>query len=115
MDTRNNTHNGRAEEESQRGWKSYNNRSAPSYGFEYKMDKHCGNVKVRHHKRRQKVFSFAGHPTANMFYLMEHYPTLVGMDDSKLCKLVLAKIESVTFFFLDASCAPTTRAPLISL
>ena len=76
-----------------RGWKAYNNRNTISYGFEYKVDRHCGNVYVRHAKRKQRVFSFPGHPTGNMFYLMEHYPTLVGLDDSKLYKLVMAKLD----------------------
>jgi hypothetical protein len=76
-----------------RGWKAYNNSNAISYGFEYKVDR-LGNVYVRHPKRKQRVFSFPSHPTGHIFYLMEHYPTLVGLDNSKLYKLVMAKLDS---------------------
>ena len=76
------------------GWKSYNNRTAISFGFEYKEDRQCGTVHVRHPNNRRKVFTFSGHPNPTLFYMMEHYPTLVGLDDSKLCQLVVSKLES---------------------
>ena len=76
------------------GWKSYNVRNAASYGFEYKVDKYCGNVQVRDSKNRQRIFNFSSHPTPQMFFMMTHYPTLVGVDDSRLCELVLSKLET---------------------
>ena len=72
------------------GWRSYNAKNALSYGYEYKEGR-FGNVSVRHSKRPKKVWSFAMHPPPKMFYLLENYPTLVGLDDTALMELVLSE------------------------
>ena len=76
-------------EDNNAGWNSYNNKNALSYGFEYKEGRF--DVSVRHSKHPKKVWSFAVHPPPKMFYLMENYPTLVGLDDTALMKLVLSQ------------------------
>ena len=83
-----NTNNNTGSVISLAGWKSYNNRNARSYGYEYREDPTCGNVYVRNSKYRQRFWSFPTHPSPRMFDIMENYPTLVGLDNDKLMELV---------------------------
>ena len=71
-------------------WQSYNFKNAISFGFEYKEGL-CGSIMVRHSERPARVWSFSMHPSPELFYLMENYPTLVGLDDTALMKLVMSQ------------------------
>ena len=71
-------------------WQSYNFKNAISFGFEYKEGL-CGSIMVRHSERPARVWSFSMHPSPELFYLMENYPTLVGLDDTARMKLVMSQ------------------------
>eukprot|EP00944_MAST-04C_sp_MAST-4C-sp1_P005538 g5538.t1 len=72
------------------GWKSYNNRNAASFGYQYKMDK-VGNILVRKSTNKKREFCFHTHPSPDIFFLIENYPTLVTLDNKKLLEIVLSK------------------------
>jgi len=94
--------NNNNDENNNEGWNSYNNASAISFGFEYKWDRYCGNIKVRNAKIKSRIWSFTTHPSAKMFHLMKNYPTLVGLDNPKLMELV-AENESMSIDLVEKS------------
>ena len=78
------------DEDESSGWRSYNRKNAVSFGYQYKMD-NCGNILVRHSKKKKRVFKFIQQPSPEIFFLIENYPTLVTLDNKKLLEIVLSK------------------------
>ena len=95
----------------EKGWRSYNKKDAPSFGFEYKEDI-SGNVLFRHSENRRKVFTFPSYPSPDHFFLLDHYPTLVGLNDDALIKLVMENRRHAEKEERSSSCIITLRNDL---
>jgi hypothetical protein len=69
-------------------WHSYNKRDAVSYGYEW-AETGAGSIMVRNSASREEIFTFFSHPTPDDFWLIEHYPLVVRLNDAHLRKDVL--------------------------